>query len=521
MQTDEKTAVIYCRVSTAKQADEELPIQSQQQRCEEKAASLDAVVLKVYIDEGLSGQHDARPAFQQALLFCEAHSPTYFVTWSTSRFARNMLDAQLNKRRLSKSGTSLVYASMEIDRDSQGGWLTERTMELFDEFYSRQIAADTRRSMIKAAQSGYWCGGRTPFGYQSIPASDDPKRKRLEPVPDEVGTVQRAFELKVQGQGAKSIALILNEERRLNRGKPWSKAGILGLLRSQVVLGYIVFGKRIRIEGKQQLSDIKNWMIVPAHQPIISRSLWDNVQALLDADAANTETGVGRYEGSPHSTYLFTGLLRCGQCDGPLQIETSKGRSHRYYYYNCRNARLKDNCTNRRLPARELDEWLFAVISNEVFTPDNLRKVAQSLQELNDSWAVEHHRRCLELEKQIRAVTKRNSRLFDVLEAWGKEAPNLTEITQRMQENTAQLAQLEAELTHTKAEEPPTVFREVEDSLLREWLLIVMLDPTNIKKTRRFLADFIEKITVKGSAVEIDYFQKTMKPITQAGAVHA
>lgn len=35
----DKTAVIYCRVSTARQADEELPIQSQQQRCEDKARS--------------------------------------------------------------------------------------------------------------------------------------------------------------------------------------------------------------------------------------------------------------------------------------------------------------------------------------------------------------------------------------------------------------------------------------------------------------------------------------------------
>ncbi|HAS51559.1 MAG TPA: hypothetical protein DCS21_07375, partial [Gammaproteobacteria bacterium] len=171
---DDKTAVIYCRVSTVRQADEELPLQSQQQRCEDKARNLDATVLRVYADEGLSGQSDSRPAFQQAILYCETHSPTYLITWSTSRFARNRLDAQLYKRRLSKAGTTLVYAAMDIDRETDGGWLTEGILELFDEFTSKQISADTRRSMIKAAQCGYWCGGHPPFGYQSVPATDDP-----------------------------------------------------------------------------------------------------------------------------------------------------------------------------------------------------------------------------------------------------------------------------------------------------------------------------------------------------------
>ena len=58
----DKTAVIYCRVSTTRQADDELPIQSQRQRCEDKAKQLDAVVLKIYSDEGLSGQSGDRPA---------------------------------------------------------------------------------------------------------------------------------------------------------------------------------------------------------------------------------------------------------------------------------------------------------------------------------------------------------------------------------------------------------------------------------------------------------------------------
>lgn len=202
----EITAVLYCRVSTARQAEEELPIASQRERCEDKARALGATVLRVYCDEGLSGQRDDRPAFQAAILYCETHAPTYLITWSTSRFARNRLDAQLYKRRLRRAGTALVYAAMDIDRETDGGFLTEGIMELFDEYIVRQIAADTRRSMIRAAKNGYWGGGSTPYGYRSIIAPDDPKRRRLAIVPEEADIVRRVFELRANGMVAKAIA---------------------------------------------------------------------------------------------------------------------------------------------------------------------------------------------------------------------------------------------------------------------------------------------------------------------------
>lgn len=52
------SAVIYARVSTTRQADDQLPIQGQIDRCQEKAAALGADVVKVFVDEGISGRSD-------------------------------------------------------------------------------------------------------------------------------------------------------------------------------------------------------------------------------------------------------------------------------------------------------------------------------------------------------------------------------------------------------------------------------------------------------------------------------
>jgi site-specific DNA recombinase len=159
------TAIVYVRVSTVRQADDGLPVESQIEQCQAKAASLGARVLKVFRDDGISGRTSKRAGFEAAIDFCERQRVDLFICWSTSRFARNRLDAAVYKRLLEKMGTRLVYASQEFGAGDDG-WLAEAITEVIDEQYSRQIAKDTRRSMAKNAADGFWNGGRVPYGFR-------------------------------------------------------------------------------------------------------------------------------------------------------------------------------------------------------------------------------------------------------------------------------------------------------------------------------------------------------------------
>lgn len=100
-----KSAVIYVRVSDPKQAEKDVSIPSQIEQCREKAKGLEADVVKVFSDEGRTARSDSRPAFQDAVRYCEIFSPTYFICWSTIRFARNSLDAKLLGTRQAVSST--------------------------------------------------------------------------------------------------------------------------------------------------------------------------------------------------------------------------------------------------------------------------------------------------------------------------------------------------------------------------------------------------------------------------------
>jgi len=507
-----KTAIIYARVSTARQAEEEVSVPAQIERARQRAQELGADVLRVFSDEGLTGTDDRRPAFQDAIAFCEVYAPDYFITWSTSRFSRNRIDAGLYKRRLDHCGTSLVYLCTPIDRDSDSGWMLEGVLEIFDEYFSRQIAADTKRSMMKNAMEGYWNGGNAPFGYRPVPATDNPKRKRLVPYPPEVETVRLIFNMRLAGQGAKIIAETLNDQGITNRGAPWQKSSVLSLLRNESAIGHVVFNRKDRKTGRER--DRADWIVVSSHEPIIEREIFDAVQALLDQDAPETGSG------SPNSKFLFTGILKCGKCGASLQTESAKGRSRRYHYYNCRNAQQKGTCPNRRIPAHELDDWLLGQLLDQILNANTVAGIYLQLARECSSWAVDQKKRREATQAEIAKIERKTSKIYELFEELGKDTPNLGDLTRRLRQHNSRLKELEWKLADIEAEIPPQMAISDDQVIeLVQFLAETIRSSENAKKTRNLLSRFVREIIIGDDHAEIVYDQRALMELAARGAV--
>lgn len=319
-----KRAVIYARVSTDRQADEGLSIDSQIQSCRAKAEQLGAVVLHVFRDEGISGTTDARPGFRAAINRCSLGDVDLLICWSSSRFARDQHDAISYKRELASYSTKLIYAQGQIDLDTHEGWMLDSFQQVVDESYSRQVSADTRRSMMKAAREGYFMGGRVPYGYQAVVAEDG-KRRRLVPKEPEASVVRSIFDSARRGVGAKLIALDLNSQGMKMRGRAWSKGTVLYMLNSEVYMGQVIYNRFERKTRKPRPES--DWVRVEAHQPLVAREDFEAVQQGMSQRAPTPESG------APSSTHLFTGLLRCGRCNSSLQVQTGTGRGGSMYSY--------------------------------------------------------------------------------------------------------------------------------------------------------------------------------------------
>lgn len=490
------TCVIYARVSTAKQAEKELPVQSQIDKCLAHAKSLGADVKKVFTDEGISGATDNRPAFQQAISYCENFDVDYFICWSTSRFARNALEAKLNKRRLANSSTKISYVSQNIDK-GDSGFIYEGILELFDEYYSRQVSQDTKRSMIANAQKGYFNGGYLTFGYQVEKVLGEKNKTRLVPNPMEVGTVNRIFELKLSGYGGKQIAELLNAEGRLNRGKKWNKTSILGLLRNERVVGRIAFGKK----GRQGSLPRSEWIVVDSHEPIVSYELYDAVQQTMDSQ---TQKAV-QEGGSPKSTRFFTGLLKCGKCGKSMKIEKAKGATKNYYYYNCSTKMAGLGCENRRINSAIFDPWMTDVICAEVLTERNLKDLLLQLNDLCGSWAQKKRDRCNEIVQQIKEYERKNSRLYELLED-DTGIYNVQDLAPRLRSNNETIRKLNTELAVAETEKPPQLeISETDLTELSELLVDIIKTTSNPGKVREFFKTFIHSITLQDNDIKVKY----------------
>lgn len=491
-----KTAVIYARVSTARQAADQLPIDGQIENCHARAKVLGAEVLRVFTDPGISGREEFRPGFQEAVAFCKEHKVEFFITWSTSRFARDHIVAALYKRLLSKGGTQMVYCTMDVDTETPAGFVLDGVMAIFDEHYSRAISADTTRSMLKNARDGFWNGGNAPFGYKSVPSERNPRRRDLVVVPAEAWIVQQIFQWRISGAGIRPITKRLNDSGFLKRGKEWCCSTVHFLLRNPVVNGYITFGK-----NKKSLTggDHPGTVSVRAYTPIIADEMWEKVQAIMKNESPKNA-------GSPHSTHLFTGLLKCGECGNSMQVETAKGRSQRYSYYNCSDWQKNRQCTSKRRPTKLVDDWLLDTVLNKAFSPEILFQVAADLNADCGRWAQERRTKVKALEAQMADASRRKARLFEILELHGKEAPNLGDLSERLRELSDQIKKLGSTLNEIEAQETPTFgVGDADVQAIRAVLEGIVRDKTDIRRSRMLLQQVLESVVLHSDRAEILY----------------
>jgi len=500
-----KNAVIYARVSTTGQAEEELPIEGQVERCRKKVEELGATVVREFVDDGRSGRNDSRPAFQDIMTYCDVHSPDYLITWSTSRFFRNKIDAGLYKRQLDKLGVEIIYVSTPIDRESDTGWLLEGVLEIVDEWYSRQVSSDTMRSMLKNAHDGFWNGGQPPFGYKPVPSPDNPKRKKLVINDGEADLVKKIFKLRLDGHGAKAISVSLNQQGLSHRGKPWNNKGVLYILKSEAVTGQTVFGRRDKRTGRNKPRD--EWVVVDSHKPIIEKEQWDTVQQIIGAASPNPDTG------SPKSSFVFSGLLKCS-CGATMQVVSGGRKNQIRHYYKCRDKTQYHRCDAPPIPAVELDNFLIEMLLSQALTPAALNTLITELKAANDSWGKDNQKRRQQLSTQLSAAKGKLERLYDSLETGEL---NLSDLAPRIKQHKNTIGRLEGEIKLIDSEKPPqTNISEGDTEAIAEELRYILTSYQDPKVLRAFFSTFVTKLEIKDGNVIMNFDKR--KIITAAAS---
>ncbi|MDQ2963034.1 MAG: recombinase family protein [Pseudomonadota bacterium] len=139
---------IYARVSTSRQAENDLSIPDQLRQLREYCKARSLAIACEYVEPGATATDDRRAVFQQ--MIADATQPPApfdaILVHSRSRFFRDLFEFLKYERLLKRSGVKIVSITQETSDDASG------------EMASKENAKHTQRAMQENARQGYWNG---------------------------------------------------------------------------------------------------------------------------------------------------------------------------------------------------------------------------------------------------------------------------------------------------------------------------------------------------------------------------
>ena len=282
-------AALYLRVSTGRQAENDLSIPDQRRQAKGYCASRGWEIVTDYVEPGASATDDRRPEFQRMIDDATTKPPAFDVVLvhSFSRFFRDQFQLEFYVRRLAKAGVRLVSITQELGDDPMSNMIRQ-IMALFDEYQSKENAKHTLRAMKENARQGFWNGALPPVGYRIVEASEQRghrTKKTLEIDPVQAETVRLIFRLAREGSGSsgpmgvKSIATHLNASGiRTRDGGRWGLDAVHKVLTRTTYVGRHRFNTKFWKTRERKAETEIVEMAVPA---IVDKDEFEVVQMLL------------------------------------------------------------------------------------------------------------------------------------------------------------------------------------------------------------------------------------------------
>jgi site-specific DNA recombinase len=337
----EKRYFGYIRVSTVKQGEKGVSLQEQRSTIETYARRFE-LRLAEWFEERESAARRGRPVFTQMMRQLQRGKAQGVIIHKIDRGARNLKDwADLGE--LIDSGVEVHFANESLDLNTRGGRLSADIQAVVAADYIRNLREETRKGFYGRLKQGLY-PLPAPLGYLDAGKG---KIKNIDPLT--APFIRKAFELySMQRYSLHSLLAELNGMGlRNSQGKPITLNGISTILNNPFYMGII------RVKTTSEL-------FLGAHQPLVSKSLFDRVQMILEG---KTVDRVVRHD------FTFRRMVRCASCKRSLIGELQKS----HVYYRCQTKHCPtttvreeviDSAIAAMLSALELDDEELGLVAN-------------------------------------------------------------------------------------------------------------------------------------------------------------
>lgn len=327
----------------------------------------------VYSDAAMSGARNDRPGYLR--LLADVGRFDVIIVDDLSRLSRDSIEVAQAIRRLTFRGVRVIGVSDSLDTSRDDSKINASLRGLMGEIYLDDLRKKTHRGLKGRAIAGASAGG-LPYGYRVTEVG----QRSIDEA--QASIVRRVFAEYLQGMTPRAIAAGLNRDGvPASRGGTWAMTAIhgdvrrgIGMLVNPIYVGRPVWnrsrwvkhpetGRRVRQERPES-----EWVRQDLPElAIVSAATWNAVQARLRGCSAPTGSA-----GRP-MRHLLSGLLRCGECGGPLVVVDA-------YNYGCATARDRSTCPSRvRLRRKVVEHALLAGVRDHLLSDAAFQRFQRAL----------------------------------------------------------------------------------------------------------------------------------------------
>ena len=338
-------------------------------------------LIEEYVDDGYSGANFERPAFQRMMEDVRNHKINCIIVKDLSRLGRNYIETgRYLEKIFPVLGVRFIavndhYDSADTKNDADQ--IIVPFKNLINDAYCRDISMKIRSQLEIKRKKGEFTGSYASYGYAKDPV--DKNHLVIDEYAAEI--VRFIFNMKMDGYSADRIAMKLNEMGVLTpmeykrscgfnytcgfrsyKDAKWCATSVLRILKNELYVGTMVQGKTRKINYKvKACMDVRpeDWVRVEGtHEPIVSREIFECVQNLMKLDT--------RTSPEEEMIYIFSGLLRCGDCGQNMVHRVVKKKGKQYRYYHCSTYKNKEGCTSHNISDAKLQKVVLEAIQKQI-----------------------------------------------------------------------------------------------------------------------------------------------------------
>ena len=309
--------VIYTRVSTKEQADNNLSLETQRKACQQYALKSKYTIAGYFGGTFESAKTDERKQFNSMLAFVKKSKEkiSYIIVYSVDRFSRSGANAIYIAEKLKREGITVFAVTQPTDTTTASGSLQQNIQFIFSE-YDNQLRREKCMAGVKEQLlNGIWCTA-PPTGYDIVR-----REGKKEFILNKKGRfIKKIFTWKLEGFSLESIKTNLSA-----LGWNVDSRRISDMLRNPFYCGLLAHSA---LDGE---------LVEGIQEKVISKELFLKVNGIMDKKHHGYNIQIEN-ENMPLKRFL-----KCDDCS--RYLTAYKAQKNQEYYYKCRTKGC--NCNKR------------------------------------------------------------------------------------------------------------------------------------------------------------------------------